>query len=71
MTEPKPRSPLRGPDRAAAVEQARKAYAGGESIRGVADLLGVSYGRARDLVVESGVDLRTRGGANRTKRGDA
>lgn len=39
----------------------------GASIRSIASLMGISYGKAHGLVVESGAAMRSRGGANRTK----
>jgi len=40
-------------------------YQKGESIRGLATASGMAYGTARNLLLESGVVLRGRGGANR------
>ncbi|GAB2812619.1 helix-turn-helix domain-containing protein [Actinocorallia aurea] len=47
-----------------AVEQ----YAAGRSIRALAAELGRSYGFIHKLLVESGVELRGRGGNNRAKK---
>ena len=45
----------------------KKAYDKGKSIRELADLHGRSYGFVHRVLSESGVTLRGRGGATRTK----
>ena len=45
-----------------------KQYAKGRSIRELADTHGRSYGFVHRLLVESGVELRSRGGASRKKK---
>lgn len=42
-------------------------YSQGESIRSIAEDLGRSYGFVHGLLVESGVAMRSRGGATRGK----
>jgi len=45
--------------------QYAKRYSGGESIRKIADDAGRSYGFVHNVLKESGVSLRGRGGATR------
>lgn len=45
----------------------RKRYSAGESIRSLASSTGRSYGFVHRLLVETGVKLRGRGGATRSK----
>ncbi len=45
-----------------------KQYTKGQSIRELADAHGRSYGFVHRLLVESGVELRGRGGATRKKK---
>lgn len=47
----------------------KKAYDKGKSIRELADTHGRSYGFVHRVLSESGVTLRGRGGATRTKAG--
>ncbi len=42
-------------------------YSQGESIRSIADDIGRSYGFVHGLLAESGVSMRSRGGATRGK----
>lgn len=51
-----------------AAERAARLYRKGSSIRDIAETLECSYGLARTLVVEAGVDLRARGGYKRPVR---
>ncbi|MEU3507624.1 helix-turn-helix domain-containing protein [Streptomyces longwoodensis] len=53
---------LRGLDRAKAAERAAELYVQGCTIRSVAAQLGRSYGCARALLLEAGVQLRPKGG---------
>lgn len=46
-------------------------YAGGESIRSIADDIGRSYGFVHGLLVESGTSMRGRGGATRGAAAEA
>lgn len=46
----------------------KKQYEEGESIREIAEATGRSYGFVHRILSESGVKLRGRGGATRTKR---
>jgi hypothetical protein len=46
----------------------RRKYDGGKSIRTIASETGRSYGFVHRLLSESGVRLRSRGGATRTKK---
>jgi transposase len=46
----------------------RRKYDGGKSIRTIAQETGRSYGFVHRLLSESGVRLRSRGGATRTKK---
>lgn len=46
----------------------RQRYLAGASIRALADATGRSYGFIRTLLTEAGVELRGRGGPNRTRR---
>ncbi|GAB3697110.1 helix-turn-helix domain-containing protein [Mariniluteicoccus flavus] len=56
---------ITGADRDALVAQLARRYAAGESIRSMATDTGRSYGFVQGLLKESGVELRTRGGATR------
>lgn len=58
-------SRITGPQRAELVAQLGQRYAAGESIRAIAESTGRSFGFVHGLVKESGVDLRSRGGATR------
>lgn len=64
---------LVGAERAKAAAKYGKLYEKGMSIRAIATHEGTSIGRAGNLVRESGVTLRQRGGATRRtpKRGTA
>lgn len=60
---------LRGLTRAATAQRAADLYTQGCTIRSVADQIGRSYGAARDLLIEAGVQLRGRGGGIRKTAG--
>jgi hypothetical protein len=62
-------SRISGAQRTTLASQYAKRYSGGESIRKIAEDAGRSYGFVHNVLKESGVDLRGRGGATRgTKR---
>jgi predicted transcriptional regulator len=56
-----------GPERNKLASDLKKAYDKGKSIRELADVHGRSYGFVHRVLSESGVKLRGRGGATRTK----
>ena len=58
-------SRISGAQRTTLASQYAKRYAGGESIRKIADDAGRSYGFVHNVLKESGVSLRGRGGATR------
>ena len=58
-------SRISGAQRTTLAAQYAKRYASGESIRKIADDAGRSYGFVHDVLKESGVSLRGRGGATR------
>jgi hypothetical protein len=58
-------SRISGSQRTTLATQYAKRYAGGESIRKIADDAGRSYGFVHNVLKESGVSLRGRGGATR------
>ncbi|WP_375475936.1 helix-turn-helix domain-containing protein, partial [uncultured Jatrophihabitans sp.] len=58
---------ITGPDRSKLAGELKKAYDKGKSIRELADTHGRSYGFVHRVLSESGVALRGRGGATRTK----
>src|SRR4051812_39954725 len=58
-------SRISGSQRTTLATQYAKRYAGGESIRKIADDAGRSYGFVHNVLKESGVGLRGRGGATR------
>jgi hypothetical protein len=58
-------SRISGAQRTTLATQYAKRYAGGESIRKIADDAGRSYGFVHNVLKESGVSLRGRGGATR------
>jgi predicted transcriptional regulator len=58
---------ITGPDRTKLSADLKKAYDKGKSIRELADTHGRSYGFVHRVLSESGVTLRGRGGATRTK----
>jgi len=58
---------ITGADRNKLAGELKKAYAKGKSIRELADTHGRSYGFVHRVLSESGVTLRGRGGATRTK----
>jgi hypothetical protein len=60
-----------GDSRAQLAEQLRSRYETGESIRSMAADLGRSYGFVQNLLKESGVSLRGRGGATRGAAAEA
>lgn len=57
-----------GPQRNKLAADLRKKYDGGKSIRSIAEETGRSYGFVHRLLSESGVSLRSRGGATRSKK---
>jgi len=58
---------ITGVDRTKLSAELKKAYDKGKSIRELADLHGRSYGFVHRVLSESGVTLRGRGGATRSK----
>jgi predicted transcriptional regulator len=58
---------ITGPERSKLATDLKKAYDKGKSIRELADTHGRSYGFVHRVLSESGVSLRGRGGATRTK----
>jgi Helix-turn-helix domain len=54
---------ITGPQRDELVDEWRKQYQAGRSIREIAHGSGRSYGFVRQVIAESGVSLRSRGGA--------
>ncbi len=58
-------SRISGAQRTTLASQYAKRYSGGESIRKIADDAGRSYGFVHNVLKESGVTLRGRGGATR------
>ena len=58
-------SRISGPQRTTLASQYAKRYTGGESIRTIAEEAGRSYGFVHNVLKESGVVLRGRGGATR------
>lgn len=61
-------SRISGPQRTTLASQYAKRYTGGESIRTIAEDAGRSYGFVHNVLKESGVTLRGRGGATRGAR---
>ena len=61
MEQIKKSTPITGDARRALAEQLAAAYREGASIRVLAVRTGRSYGAVRQLLVEAGVQLRTRG----------
>lgn len=57
-----------GADRSKLATDLRKRYTAGESIRALAAATGRSYGFIHRLLAESGVALRSRGGATRGRK---
>jgi predicted transcriptional regulator len=58
---------ITGSERTKLSNELKKAYDKGKSIRELADAHGRSYGFVHRVLSESGVNLRGRGGATRTK----
>lgn len=58
---------ITGPERSKLAAELKRAYDKGRSIRELADSHGRSYGFVHRVLSESGVTLRGRGGATRTK----
>jgi predicted transcriptional regulator len=58
---------ITGADRTKLAAELKKSYDKGKSIRELADTHGRSYGFVHRVLSESGVKLRGRGGATRTK----
>jgi hypothetical protein len=61
-------SRISGAQRTTLASQYAKRYSGGESIRKIAEDAGRSYGFVHNVLKESGVSLRGRGGATRGTR---
>lgn len=59
---------ITGPDRAKLSSQLSKSYQAGASIRQLASETGRSYGFVHRMLVDSGVQLRGRGGATVRKK---
>ena len=59
---------ITGGDRSTLAGDLRKRYDGGESIRSLATSTNRSYGFVHRVLSETGVTLRGRGGATRTKK---
>jgi Helix-turn-helix domain len=57
-----------GDDRAKLAGDLRQRYLAGESIRALATSIGRSYGFIHRILAESGVTLRSRGGATRGRK---
>jgi predicted transcriptional regulator len=60
---------ITGSERSKLAAELKKSYDKGKSIRELADSHGRSYGFVHRVLSESGVTLRGRGGATRTKAG--
>jgi hypothetical protein len=58
-----------GADRTKLASDLQKRYSAGESIRALAASTGRSYGFIHRILAESGVALRSRGGATRGRKG--
>jgi hypothetical protein len=54
-----------GSERSRLADELKRRYNEGESIRSLAAATGRSYGFVHRILIESGVDLRGRGGATR------
>ena len=67
MTALKKGARITGTDRTKLSAELKKSYDKGKSIRELADAHGRSYGFVHRVLTESGVALRGRGGATRTK----
>ncbi len=57
---------ITGKDREKLTEKVKRQYAKGSGIRTIASAHGRSYGFIHMLLVEGGVEIRPRGGRNRT-----
>lgn len=68
MAELKKGSRVTGADRDQLATELRTRYEGGASIRDLAESTGRSYGFVHRMLSESGVNLRGRGGATRSKK---
>ena len=66
MTATRTRSYIVGAQRAALARDVTARYIAGASIRSLATRYGVSYGFVHNLVRESGVAFRPRGGSHNT-----
>jgi transposase len=62
---------ITGPTREKLRKDVARAYQQGQSIRDLSERLGRSYGFVHQLLSESGITLRSRGGPNRYKRRNA
>lgn len=58
---------ITGPSRADLQAELKERYQAGASIRSIAREMGRSYGFVRNILAESEVELRGRGGAHRRK----
>ena len=68
MVEIKKGARLTGAERDALAARLVSEYEGGASIRALAESTGRSYGFVHRVLSETGVTLRGRGGATRTKK---
>ena len=59
---------ITGSDRSKLASELKKKYTSGSSIRALAEETGRSYGFVHRVLSETGVTLRGRGGATRTKK---
>ncbi len=58
----------KSPGREQVVEELRRAYEGGASIRTLVARTGRSYGAVHAMLIEAGATMRSRGGPNRRAR---
>lgn len=68
MVELKKGARITGGDRSKLAADLKRKYSAGRSIRELAAETGRSYGFVHRVLAESGVTLRGRGGATRTKK---
>lgn len=62
------RARITGDRRQQLVTEVAKAYADGQSVRMISESIGRSYGFVHNLLAESGIDRRNRGGYHRNLR---
>jgi predicted transcriptional regulator len=67
-TRTDPNRQVRGDERRELTEFVSVEYEKGKSIRDIASTIGRSYGFVHRLLAESGIELRTRGGARKGPR---